>query len=210
MKSPGAGLIRHFDIRQERGKVGVILGAVALLNLVLYLTLNLPRMRKESVEASRVAGVTQNLGEVSRRVGLMKDLDRRYESENGKVNTFFNEVLATKDTRMIEIQREVRSIAAGLGMDPETIAYSPELEESVGLIRFGISVPLSGDYRNLRQFINRIENSKNFLIIDAVTLGGARDGGALLDLNIQLSTFFYAPELKAAPATPKARPGGTS
>jgi hypothetical protein len=50
--------------------------------------------------------------------------------------------------------------------------------------------------------------------VDSVTLSGAKDGGALLDLNIHLTTFFDSPELrmiqaaeaeksKAAAAKPK-------
>jgi len=205
MKASGVGLIRHFDIREKRLKVGAILGSVAILNLILYLMLNLPRMHRESQEEGRVTVVTQNLAEVSRRVSLMKDLDGRYETERGKMEHFYNEILGTKDSRMIQIQREVRSIATSLQMDPETIAYTPEILDKVGLVRFGISVPLVGDYRNLRQFISRIEKSENFLIIDSVTLGGAKDGGALLDLNIQLSTYFDSPEARTVPA-PAARP----
>jgi len=200
-------ILRRFDIREERLRVGAVLAAVAVLNLILYLTLNLPRMHRESVEERRVEMATQSLSELSRRVGLMKDLDRRFETEKGKVDTFYNDLLGTKEGRMIRIQREVRRIAAGLGMDPESISYQPEFLDKVGLVRFIINVPLVGDYRNLRQFITRIENSENFLTIDSVTLGGSKDGGALLDLSIQLSTFFSEPEMKeqqeAAPG-----PGG--
>jgi Tfp pilus assembly protein PilO len=204
----------RFDIREEWLKVSIFLGVVAVANLILYAALNLPRMHREATEEGRVTVLTQNLGEVSRRVGLMKDLDQRFEGEKTKVKTFYDDVLGTKDGRMIQIQREVRAIAASLGMDPETIAYQPEYLDKVGLVRFGINVPLSGDYRNLRQFINKIEKSENFLIVDSVTLSGAKDGGALLDLNIHLTTFFDSPELrmmqaaeaeksKAATAKPK-------
>jgi Tfp pilus assembly protein PilO len=207
MKARGVGLIRHFDIREKRLQVGMILGSVAILNLILYVMLNLPRMHRESVEEGRVAVVTQDLAEVARRVALMKDLDGRYETERTKMEKFYSEILGTKDARMIQIQREVRTIATSLQMDPETIAYSPEILDKVGLIRFGISVPLVGDYRNLRQFISRIEKSENFLIIDSVSLGGAKDGGALLDLNIQLSTYFDSPEVRAIQAPARPKPG---
>ena len=189
-------ILRRFDIREERFRVGAVLAAVAVLNLALYLALNLPRMHRESVEERKVETATQGLSELSRRVSLMKDLDGRFEAEKGKVDTFYNNLLGTKENRMIRIQREVRRIAAGLGMDPESISYQPEFLDKVGLVRFIINVPLVGDYRNLRQFINRIENSENFLLIDSVTLGGSKDGGALLDLSIQLTTFFSAPEMK--------------
>ena len=195
MKAGRSGL-HHFDIRESRVKVSIVLGVAAAANLVLYAALNLPRMHREAAEEGRVTVLTQNLGEVSRRVALMKDLDQHFEAEKTKVKTFYDDVLGTKDGRMIRIQREVRSIAASLGMDPETIAYQPEYLDKVGLVRFGINVPLSGDYRNLRQFINKIEKSENFLVVDSVALGGAKDGGALLELNIHLTTFFDSPELR--------------
>jgi len=220
MKTAQAGSRRgRFDIREERLKVAVILGIVALLNIVLYVTMNLPRLHRQAVEERRLSEVNHSLSEVSRRVGTMKDLDQRYEGEQGKVKKFYGDILGTKDARMIRIQREVRAIATSLSMDPETIAYQPEILDKVGLIRFGVNVPLQGDYRNLRQFINKIEKSENFLIVDSVTLGGAKDGGALLDLNIHLSTFFDAPEMRnlkpAAPAPPAKpekpeTPGGKS
>jgi len=204
-----AGGIQRFDIREERYRVAGCLGVVAILNLLLYLTLNLPRMHRESVEGARVVSVTQSLSEVSRRVALMKELDNRFETESTKINTFSSDILGTKDSRMIRIQREVRALAASFGMDPETINYQPEFLGDVSLVRFQINVPLVGDYRNLRQFINKVEQSNNFLIIDSVTLGGAKDGGALLDLNIQLSTYFNSPEAKTLPGAKAQAKGRT-
>ena len=198
----------RFDIREERVKVAVFLGILAALNIVLYVTMNLPRLHRQAVEERRLAAVTQSLSEVSRRVGTMKDLDQRFTGEQEKVKKFYGDILGTKDARMIRIQREVRAIATTLGMDPETIAYQPELLDKVGLVRFSVNVPLSGDYRNLRQFINKIEKSQNFLIVDSVTLGGSKDGGALLDLNIHLSTYFDAPELRSMKPPAPAKPEG--
>jgi len=208
MSAQPNGKRRRFDIREERAKVAAVLGAVAAANLLLYVVLNLPRMHRQAVEESRVSALTQNLSEVSRRVTIMKEVDQRFEGEKAKMETLYQDILGTKDDRMIRIQREVRSIASSLGMDPETIAYQPELLEKVGLVRFTISVPLVGDYRNLRQFISKIEKSTHFLIVDSVTLGGARDGGALLNLNIHLSTYFDSPELRLLRPAAQKKPGG--
>ena len=194
--SPRIAKPQRFDIRENRYRVAAWLGALAGLNLVLYLALNLPRIHREAVVGERVTAVTQGLGELSRRVGLMKAVDGQCETERVKVETLYKDILGAKDDRMIQIQREVRSIAASFGMDPETVQYQPDFLDKVGLVRFQINVPLVGDYRNLRQFINKVEQSKHFLIIDGVALGGSKDGGALLDLNIQLSTYFNAPEAK--------------
>ncbi|MCI0409746.1 MAG: hypothetical protein L0191_14490, partial [Acidobacteria bacterium] len=92
-------MFNRFDIREERVKVAAILGVLAVVNLALYITLNLPRMHRQAVEERRVSDLTQNLAEVSRRVALMKDLDQRFETEKTKVDTFYNGVLGSKDTR---------------------------------------------------------------------------------------------------------------
>lgn len=197
---------QRFDIRESRWRVGLILGAIAILNLAFYLVLNLPRMHQESREDARVSSADQALSQLSRRVNLMKGLEERFESEKAKVDRFYDEFLGNKETRMIQIQREIRSIATSFNMDPESINYQPELVENAGVVRFQIDVPLVGDYRNLRQFINRIEKSEYFLIIDGVSLGDSQGGGALLDLSISLVTYFQAPELERL-ETSRRKPG---
>jgi Tfp pilus assembly protein PilO len=200
-------LLQSFDIREERTRVATVLAVVAALNLIFYLTLNLPRMHRRGVAERGLEQITRNLGELSRRVALVKDLDERYTRQQRKLDSFYHEVLGSKEGRMIRIQREVRALAASFGMDPEMVNYSPEFLTDVGLVRFQINVPLVGDYRNLRQFISKIEQSENFLMIEGVALGGAKDGGALLDLNIQLSTYFEAPEMMRPEPEQKAPPG---
>ena len=49
---------------------------------------------------------------------------------------------------------------------------------------------MRGGYQALRSFIRDIEHSKNFLIIDGVDLANSREGGALLALDIAVSTMF--------------------
>lgn len=207
MMEPWVARFQRFDVRESRLRVGLILGALAVLNLGFYLVLNLPRIQRESRDDARVSYADQALSDLSRRVNLMKGLEERFESEKAKVDRFYDEFLGSKETRMIKIQREIRSIATSFGMDPETITYQPELVEGAGVVRFQIDVPLVGDYRNLRQFISRIEKSEYFLIIDGVGLGDSQGGGALLDLSISLVTYFQTPEVERL-ETSRAKPGG--
>ena len=54
-------------------------------------------------------------------------------------------------------------------------------------------VPLQGGYAALRQFLNAVEESDKFLLVERVVLAQGQDGGVLLQLNITLTTYFDAP-----------------
>ena len=108
-------------------------------------------------------------------------------------------MLADKAERMVAIQRELRRIAIRHRIDPKKISYNSPVRWRTRptWCEFGASFPLLGGYQALRSFIRDIEHSENFLIIEAVDLTKSRDGGALLSLEIQVSTMFRDPDREA-------------
>lgn len=64
-----------------------------------------------------------------------------------------------------------------------------------------------GTYAQVRQFINLLELSRNFVVIDQITLADSTDETQLLNLNIQIKTLFHEP---LDPSEQAARRGGTS
>jgi hypothetical protein len=60
------------------------------------------------------------------------------------------------------------------------------------------SFPLTAGYENLRQFLARLEEIDQFLIVRQVALGGGQEGGRLLQLSVDVETYFNAPELRRA------------
>ena len=57
-----------------------------------------------------------------------------------------------------------------------------------------MTVPLEGGYANLRRFLQAVEVSDKFLVVERVALGEGKRGGAMLQLSITLATYFDAPE----------------
>jgi hypothetical protein len=51
-----------------------------------------------------------------------------------------------------------------------------------------ISTAVEGDYDNLVQFLNKLEHSDNFYVLDSLTLAPSTVGK--LRLNMQLRTYF--------------------
>jgi Tfp pilus assembly protein PilO len=103
-------------------------------------------------------------------------------------------VLSTREERLVEVHREVADIANEFSIDLNTVSFSNELLVDEELDRLTIAVPLEGGYVNLRKFLQAVENSEKFLIVERVGLARGKQGGSLLDLNINMATYFTAPE----------------
>ena len=99
---------------------------------------------------------------------------------------------------MTAIRQELQDLAGSLTVERGAVDYDYELLPQFGLRHFTLSVPVEGAYRDIRRFINDIERSQYFLILDRVNLSAEREavsGGNLL-LNFQLSTYLRDEEIK--------------
>ena len=103
----------------------------------------------------------------------------------------FNETLSSKEKRLSAIQRELRLLAHERHMDPEAISYSVGSVRQTDLVRLEITFPLEGPYETLEGFIASVESSKNFLIVQDVSMQST--DGKSLQLSISIVTYFQAP-----------------
>ncbi len=186
------------DLRENR--LLIVLGLLLWLGLNLaWLSLvNLPRSQALASADERVQNLRRTASGRAREVREMELAVERIRNREHTLELFFDQVLANKSQRMVAIQRELREIAIRHRIDPNRINYTHEVvKDTVDMVRFGASFPLRGGYQVLRSFIRDIEHSENFLIIDGVNLAKSREGGALLALDIQISTMFRDLDLKA-------------
>jgi Tfp pilus assembly protein PilO len=185
---------RQADLNEMIVPVGGALLAVLVLNLLFYVGLTRPRLDQAS-------GSRATLGEEERR---LRAEERRMAEERRRLSfahcvehdldRFFEEVIQTKEERMTRVQKAVRDLAVAFRMNPENIAYQAHEDRRTGIVEFGVSFPLQGSYENLRQFLQHVEASEHFLVVDAISLEGSPEGGVTLQLVIRLSTFFRGPE----------------
>ena len=116
------------------------------------------------------------------------------------------EVLSTKKQRMIAVQAELAQLCQQFHIDIESVDYDHDLlvREELDVLR--MVVPLQGGYTVLRQFLQAVESSPNFLLIERVALGQGKDGGVQLQLSITLTTYFDPPDHLLQKSRPSPRP----
>ena len=60
--------------------------------------------------------------------------------------------------------------------------------KGLGLVRFAITMPMSGPYKQIVALLDRLERQSRFLIVDQIQLHVRTDTGA--DLTFALSAYF--------------------
>lgn len=186
------------DLRENR--ILIMLGLLLWLglNLAWLFLVNMPRSQGLASADERVQSLRRETSLRDREVRELRHAVDRIRNREHTLELFFDQVLADKSKRMVPIQRELREIAIRHRIDPKQISYTHvPVEDAEDMVRFGASFPLRGGYQALRLFIRDIERSENFLIIESIDLTTSREGGALLALNIQVSTMFRDFDLEA-------------
>jgi hypothetical protein len=185
--------VARLDIRQGGRRILIALGALAAANAVFYFALAQPTVREYrrlSEEREPFRKLNERRAAVEKRESFLQAVQQA-EQDLGELR---GDILSTRNQRLVEVQLEVASLCEQFGIALDTVSSDSELLLDEGLDRFEMTVPLEGNYANLRKFLQAVENSDKFLVVERVSLAVGKEGGKALSLNIGLATYFTAPE----------------
>jgi Tfp pilus assembly protein PilO len=187
--------LTDFDVREMAAPIAAAILVWLGLNLAFVFLVNVPRVQRVNSLTEAVADAASSLVKKQHEVGLLREHYSRVMQGRDSLDRFYSDVLSTKQERLISFQREIRDIARAFNINVETITYPRESYVKDKVTRFSATMPLTGSYESLRQFIDRIERSEFFIVIDGIQLANSKEGGIILSLSIQLSTYFIDPDL---------------
>ncbi len=116
-----------------------------------------------------------------------------------RLQSLYGDKFSTQRARFTAVTSEIRELARRAGLEPSAVSYPTEEVAEYGLVRRYFTFGVSGTYVELRQFINLLELTPSFVVLEQI---GLNDGeGAKLNIRLSLSTLFVdeseAPELIA-------------
>ncbi len=183
----------RFDIREASGKILVLLGALLLANAAASVLLVHPKVARYRQLTDRSSPQVQVVKTREKEVGTKEAFRAALEQARDDMRRLAGDVLSTRQRRMIGVQLEIAKLVREFGIALDRVQYENEAEDDGSLERFGIVVPLAGGYSDLRRFIQAVESSDNFLVIERVALGTGKSTD-VVELNITLATYFLAPD----------------
>ncbi len=98
-----------------------------------------------------------------------------------------------KDLRPISagyssVDADLEALAKDSGLQLNTIHFREKSIDKRGVDEITITITMQGAYPSLVSFINALERSKNFYLLDSLSLDSSTEG--LLKLNLELRTYF--------------------
>jgi Tfp pilus assembly protein PilO len=94
---------------------------------------------------------------------------------------------------LLEVRAQITALASELGLKVGALTYLPEdLKGGEGVAQLHMKLPVTGTYRELAAFLDRLERSPQFVTVDQITLRKRQTSGQA-DLDISLTAFYRAP-----------------
>lgn len=189
--------------REHRVLLGV-LGALLIANGLFFFTYRVQYEARLSALNSRMDSAEARLQRArAKRIAAEQQL-QSYAKVRNDLQTLYTKRWATQAERFTALVEEVKRLATRAQIEqPRVYSFGRTVDNDsartgVGISTVSVNFSVKGTYQQLRQLINLLELSNQFIIIDGITLesGGASDSA--LTLNLRLKTIFR----EAPPARP--------
>ena len=181
----------RFDVREASGKILLVLGVLLIANVAVSVLVVRPKVVRYRQLTDLSSPQRQVVKVREREVVENENYRAALEKARDDMKRLAGEVLSTRQRRMIGVQLEIAKLVREFGISLDRVQYQNEPVDNGALERFAIVVPLAGGYSNLRKFIQSVESSDNFLVIERVALGTGKSTD-VVELNITLATYFIA------------------
>jgi Tfp pilus assembly protein PilO len=181
----------HIPLKDPRVLVRAMLGALVLANIVAALIVFKPWGGSAEDLARQQAGMRQQLTTMQVRLAQTKALVVKAQRARKEGDAFLSEYTTDRRTTFSTIFAELERVAHEAGIQPKPVNYELEaVEGSDTLSQMTITAAYEGNYANLTKFVNLLDKSPRFLIIEGLTAAPQQSNtGDTLSVTIKLDTF---------------------
>ncbi len=184
-------------IWREKAVLLSILAVLLLANTVFFFTYRVQYQSRLDALDDRLAQVQGEYEQVRGSRIRGEQTFQSYRKVENDVLSVFNEHWATQQERFTKMFSEVTRLAVASSLVPASYTFGRAEEkrvssgfkrETLGATEVTITFGVRGTYEQARRLINLLELSRQFVIIESITLATAEDQA--LSLNLRLKSIF--------------------
>ncbi len=187
-------------IWREKQILLIVLAVLLLGNTIFFFTYRVQYEKRLQALDARLHDAEAALQRAQNKRLTAEQQLASYGKVQADLQTLYNSRWATEPQRLTALINEVKRLAVGSQLIPATYSFS-RIEDrdalrtgGIGTSTVVITFTVHGSYQQVRQLINRLELSSQFVIIDAINLAsGNPSGSGPLTLNLRLKTLFRDP-----------------
>ena len=192
-------------IWREKRVLLIILAVILLANTIFFFTYRVQYQSRLDALDDRLAQVEGEYNQARTARIRGEQTFQSYRKVENDVLTVFNEHWNTQAERFTKMFGEVTRLAVASSLVPSTFSFSHTGEkrvssgsrkETLGATEVTITFGVQGTYEQARRLINLLELSRQFVIIEAISLNTADN--QTLSLNLTLKSIFRDEEPRVA------------
>ncbi len=164
--------------RRNLYAIGAILIAVDVIAVILLFS---PVGTVSAAKQDEFQQLRQQVQSKARTVVPPDQVQQRVDETRSQIAQFVQDRIPAQPS---ELSVELGKLASEAGVQLGSIRYDELDSDVTGLRRYRISAAVAGGYLQAVKFINALERSKHFYVIDSVSLGEQQQGGVRLGINL--------------------------
>src|SRR5258708_29415042 len=120
--------------------------------------------------------------------GRRKKFERKIPADEKQWDEFFTAHFRPAGAGYSAVSEDLGQLSHSAGLRTDTISFHQHTADARGLMEIDISTAVEGDYESLVNFLDKLEHSDHFYVLDGLSLASSSPGK--IRLNIQLRTYF--------------------
>ena len=168
------------------------LGAVLVVDALLLIAAWRTSHRDQQQQAQQRDSLREQHALLLDDVTRARAIRARLPKVKGECDNFVRERLRTASGGYSVVLSDLDQIAAGAGLRTSTRSFRQVQQGGRSgprdIVEVGVTAAVEGDYASLVRFINGLERSPNFYLLDSLALGSTT--GGVIRLNLELRTYF--------------------
>ena len=189
-------------IWREKRTLLIILGVLLAANTIFFFTYRVQYQNRLDGLEERLNQAESQLKDARSARGAAEQRYAGYRKIQSDVQTIYDKQWSTEAQRLSALITEVKKLATASQLIPPSYSFTEQEQKAKGVRgarTVGITFTVQGNYQQVRRLINLLELSRQFVIIDHISLSSA--DGQLLTVNLSLKTLFRDAQAEAAANT---------
>jgi Tfp pilus assembly protein PilO len=104
-------------------------------------------------------------------------------------DSFFRQNFRPLSSGYSSVISDIGSLSRGAGLQAGNLSFHQHEPDKRGVTQVDIFAVVDGDYSSVVRFVNDLQHSDTFYVLDGLSLAASGSGGQL-KLNLQLRTYF--------------------
>ena len=153
------------------------------LNLLAFLAFTLPFSIIESGRAKEAVQLREVIAGKRGEIGAIRAEAETIRSNKEQTAGFYR-MMPSCGAARVEMNLDLYQIATSLGVRWERQTMDEDMLKGASLLELKVAIPLTGTYERVGGFLQKIESSKSFLVVDRVGLRESAEAGTDLDAHV--------------------------